>query len=162
MNESKEIEIAFAKTARKFCQLGDGVNVRPWQALNWEGNWTEERDLAFPIVALTCGVPRFDPEQCTMYCDLFILCGTYADDDKNHDGISALFGQLHALCYSLSIQARAQTGTEFDHFKNLLAPACGTGFNGVGGITYSDGSDPTDDGGANTMGLVMRVHYSRD
>lgn len=163
MNASKAIERAFAAAFRTYGELGEGVTIRCFQSLAVDGSWDEKKDRAFPVVAITCGVPRYNADQSTLYADCIILCGTKTDDDKDHAKWSQIYGAVQEVADRLFAQFRAGAdGVELAAFKAAVLAECGENFNGVAGLEFADGMDPYDDNGVNMGGIVVRVHYSRN
>lgn len=161
MNVPKAVEVAAAVMFRTNSELGAGVVIRAWQSLATDAAWNKESDRSLPMLALLCGTPRYDADQATLYVDLKILCATDNDDDKSHDAISKLYGAVQGTLDDLFDQHQAQEGPVWAKFSESLSNDLGGKFEGVGGLSFVDGLDPTDDEGNNMIGLVMRVHYSR-
>lgn len=162
MNVPKAIELAFAASFRTYAELGEGVTIRAWQSLAVDGSWDAAKDRAFPVVAITCGTPRYNDDQCTLYCDCIILCGTKTDDDLDHSKWAALYGSVQEVADRLFAQFKGTSGEELDAFKAAVQAECGAAFNGVAGLQFVDGMDPQDFDGINMGGIVVRVHYSRN
>jgi hypothetical protein len=164
VNVPKAIEIAFAKVFRTFAEIGEGVTIRAFQSLASDGSWNSEKDRTFPMVAITCGTPRYDDGQATLYADCIILCGTMVDDDADHAVWSGLYGAVQSACDSLFAQFISQSdGVELSPFKASLTEDLGPTFNGVGGLQFVDGLDPYEDGSGHIIGgIAVRVHYSRN
>lgn len=163
MNVSRAVELAFASAFRTNAELGNGTSIRCWQSVTADGSIDPEKtDRTFPLVAITCGMPRYNDDQCTLYCDCIILCGTKVDDDKDHLAWSSLYGAVQEVADQLFAGFKGAESAAFDAFKNAVHAECGENFNGIGGLQFVDGLDPYDDSGVNMGGIVVRVHYSRN
>jgi hypothetical protein len=163
MNVAKAIELAFADLIRKQ-ELGAGVHVRAWQSLRADTTWDVTKDREFPAVDIRTAPQQFDMDAgSTMFCETAILCGTVADDDRDHAAVSALYEAVQGACDALYADFRGGTGTLLTAFVAAITLALGS--EGVkfsfGGLTFGGSMAPYDEGGSNMLGLTMRVHFSR-
>jgi hypothetical protein len=161
MNEPKAIEIGFAKALR--CREVPG-GIRTWQSLNADFAWSGQKDRAYPLTSIKASTPQDDGQSMvTFVVDVEIEPRTRAEEDQNHQAISALYGQIKAACDALFIQSRATTGTELTAFTNAItAELAGEASNfSFSGFTFGAAGQPYEDDGDLAMPLVMRVHYSR-
>lgn len=163
MNTPKAIELAMAKTLRKYAQLGEDVLIRAWQSLEADGSWKENPDRSFPMIDVRCGPPRTDDNQSTLNVECSILCGTNTDDDKSHAFVSAMYDEAQRVCDLLfsSFRQGSCTDEELAFFLNAVVAEAGANAFQFGGFTFGDGLAPTDEGGINMVGVTMIVHYGR-
>ena len=92
MNTAAAIEIAVAAVLRQFATLGEGVVVRPSQSLNSDPTWKKSKDRTYPMVSVQCSTP--DPEDgnpAVMEASCRVVCGTWNDDDKDHNKVREMF-----------------------------------------------------------------------
>jgi hypothetical protein len=163
MNAPLAVELAFAKVIRENAELGAGCAVIPWRQKRFDALWKKTQDRTFPMVDLRATQPRADEGvDATAACELQILCKTLSDVDPDHDAIAALADEVQNVCDRLYSGWR---GTQADAaifaaWKTELEAVAGTGFN-FGGLTFGEPLQPFDEDGENTVGIVMRVHYSR-
>lgn len=160
MNVSKAIEIAVSEALRTNAELGQSATIRAWQALTRDNSWDPDKDRTFPMVDVRCGPPQTDNNQATCFCECSIVMATMTDDDRGHEQISALYGEVQGVIDSLFSQFRAQSGTVYTAFSAALTDELGATFS-LGGLTFGAGLDPADDAGANVIGITLVVHYSR-
>lgn len=164
MNVPKAVEIAIAAVLRKR-ELGASVLLRCWQNLRADGSWKPSTDRSFPVVDIRCSPPTPDTlARTTLIASCQILCGTNADDDRDHAFISKLYEECQTACDLLYAQARGTAGTELNDFTTALNDLLGTelgNFN-FDGFQFGDSIAPYDDDGVNAVGFTMQVHYSRN
>ena len=92
MNTAAAIEIAVAAVLRQYATLGEGVVVRPSQSLNSDPTWKKSKDRTYPMVSVQCSTP--DPEDgnpAVMEASCRVVCGTWNDDDKDHNKVREMF-----------------------------------------------------------------------
>jgi len=163
MNTTKAIELAMAETLRKYAQMGEDVTIRAWQSLPADGSWKEHPDRKFPMIDVRCSAPGHDDNESTLQVQCAILMGTNTDDDKSHAFISGMYEAVQDVCDTLFAQYRTGvfTGTELAYFLARVVAETSTDLFQFGGLTFGDGLAPADDGGINTIGITMVVHYGR-
>jgi len=163
MNTTKAIELALAETIREYAEMGESVTIRAWQSLASDGSWKENPDRSFPMIDVRCAPPKADDNQSTLQSEGAILIGTKTDDDKDHAFISAMYEAVQGVCDTLFSQFRSGvlTGDEIAFFlASVVANTSADAFQ-FGGFTFGDGLAPADDGGINTIGITLIVHYGR-
>jgi hypothetical protein len=160
MNIPAALEQAMAEAIRaNATDIGAGVNIRCWQRLETDGE-TEGARL-FPMIDIRATPPATDENQYTLYSDIQIGCGTLAQADRLHTVIRLLYAAVQEVCDMLySDFAGVGDGSVLDAFNERVeADAAGYTF---GGLSFQAGSPPLDDKGINTIGVALRVHYSRN
>lgn len=161
MNAAKAIEWAVASTLHAFADLGPDTTVRPWQSIGADGYWDKNKDRDFPVVDVRCSSPSELLPERTRYLDCTILCGTKAQDDKDHSVLSALYGECERVALALYDQAcPGDGGAEYTHFEAALGDQGGAGIS-IGGITLGDGVAPEAGGAVNMLGITLRFDYAR-
>ena len=165
MNVPKAIELALTATVRKYAvDMGAGVILRAWQSLREDPQWKQNKDRSFPLVDIRCAPARTDDNQSTLAADVAALGQTKTDDDRDHAGISALYEGVETVFNSMFSQFRTGTaGTgEFAFFKAELTTHLGTTIDiDSVSLTWGEALAPYDDGGANSIGIGLVVHYGR-
>jgi hypothetical protein len=158
MNIPKAIELAVVDVIKNYSASVPGVVIRPWQTLSSEQAIAQTGEKLFPMIDVRCSAPATE-DQVTRYCDVTILCGTYNDDDKNHEQISALYESAQEACDLLHDQFMAGSGEAYALFTSRIT----TEISGmtIGGVSFSGGNPPYEDSGINFMSVIMRVHYAK-
>ena len=161
MNIPKAIEIAFCDVMRQHSQLGEGVVLRAFQALDADGSWTATGDRKFPCVDVRCAPATVTEGQCTCFAECSILFCSKIDDDRNHATISGLYEAGQATIDAMFSQARKRSdGAELSQFKADLSSALGTDFE-FSGLLMSDPVAPYTEAGISIIGLRVRVVFIR-
>ena len=162
MNVPKAIELAFAKVIRNYAEMGAGVVLRPWQSLNYDGSWDEEKDRTFPLIDIRCGPGQTDDNQRTLFAECSIICATDNDDDKGHTFISDMYEAVQTVLDGMFSQfiAGTQSTSVLAEFLAEIQTVTGTGFI-FGGLEFESPLPPADDAGSNVIGITMKVSYSR-
>jgi len=163
MNIPKAIEQAMSFVLKKHAELGKGVMLRAYQSLADDPYWSPSTDLYFPMVDIRCSPPRTDQTQTTLVCECAMLCGTNAQDDKDHAFISSLYEAVEGVVTNIFAQYRhGTTGGIYAEFVakvvELVDDAAKFNF---GGLTLGEPLAPHDESGVNMIGLTLAVHYSR-
>ena len=161
MNVARAIEIALAKVLREHADLGADVLIRPYQSLKFDGSWDENKDRFFPLVAIECQPPQVNDDAATCFCDCKILCGSNTNDDRSHEFIAGLYGEIQRVIDLLLSQSKGTTGAELSDFSATLSLELGSDFNGVGGFEMVAPIPPYDNNGINMIGITLRTHYTR-
>jgi len=165
MNAAKAIEICYARTLRKYAELGEGVKLRPWQSLR-EDEWrytNDEGDKRFPCIDIRCSPPasREDIGVC-FDAQCYMTCAHKVADDRDHEKVSAMFEETERVTLLLFKQWRNQTLTEDqiaywrEQWTNLLGatyilPA----------FTVGDPVPPTDENNLSVIGVSQIVSFPR-
>ncbi len=162
MNVPRTIETAIAAVLREHAELGENVVIRAWQSLASDGSWNKNRDRQFPCLDVRCAPPTIMEGQCESVAECSILCATKVDDDKDHETISALYGEVQAAVDRMFSQFRKRAdGAELAKFKAALSDDLGANF-AFGGILYGEPIAPSmSDSGINTIGIRVRVIFIR-
>jgi hypothetical protein len=160
MNIPAALEQAMAEAIRaNATDVGDGVNIRCWQRLETDGE-TEGARL-FPMIDIRATPPATDENQYTLYSDIQIACGTQAHEDKLHAGIRSLYASVQEVCDMLYSDFIGGGEGEVLTAFNARVEAEAPGYT-FGGLSFQAGSPPADENGVNTIGVALRVHYSRN
>jgi hypothetical protein len=160
MNASKALEIAIAQTIRQHAELGSGTLVRPWQSLKEDGAFDPESDRTFPCVDIRFAAPRYNQDQHTIVCSGQILVMTYTEDDKDHEKISIIFGEMHNVLLSIFRDSMGESNTGY--YAEMVAYVAEQYPDAmhIGGVTLTDGTPPIDQQGLNAIGVGFDVHFS--
>jgi len=158
MNIPKAIELALAETIRNYSEVGTGVVVRPWQSISTEQIIAKEGQREYPMIDIRCGSPATD-DQVTRYCEASLICGTYAQDDKDHAQISELYEAAQESLDLLHDQFMAGSGAAYAAFVTYMEAEI-EGIH-IGGVSFSAGNPPYEDTNANLMAISITVHYSK-
>jgi len=160
VNVSKAIEIAVASSIRENAELGAKTIVRPWQSLNEDWAFDKTDDRSFPCVDIRFGAPRFDENQVTLVCPGVISCFTMAEDDVNHQDVSALFEAVFSVALSIFRDAIGETSAGlYNEMKASIETDTESAVH-IGGISLEDGDPPGEDNGLNVIGIGFAVHFS--
>jgi len=161
MNVARAVELAISKVIRDHAQMGEGVAVRPWQTLRYDGSWVEDQDRTFPVVSVAAQPPQQDGNESTAHIECAVVMATKTDDDRDHAAISALYDAVQGVMDEAYGQFMRQSpGVELNAITDVLAQELGTGFH-FGGLSWGNALSPNEDEGANVIGLSIRVHYGR-
>ncbi len=161
LNVPKACELATAAMIRTHARVGEKCVIRCWQSLRSDPEWNEEKDKTLPLVDVRYGPETVDEDQVTMVCTGAITPMTKADDDRDHAAISEMYGEIHAVLrsiFSAFMDGGFESGRYAD-FVALLATETESGIH-VGGVTFAEPMAPSDDDGANTLGIGFQVHFS--
>ena len=161
MNIPKAVERSIASMLRNHAELGADVVLRCWQSLDADSLWDKDEDRKFPMIDIRCSAPRSDDKRnCYVVCS--VLCGTKADDDRNHAVISALYGSVQTVLDGIHGGYKDIVGNTYrTEFEALISDELGTGVSSLGGFDFEDSQPPYDDGGVNMIGIGVRVSYGR-
>ncbi len=122
MNTAAAIEIAVAAVLRQFATLGEGVVVRPSQSLNSDPTWKKSKDRTYPMVSVQCSTP--DPEDgnpAVMEASCRVVCGTWNDDDKDHNKVREMFdGATSCLSRLFGAFRKGNEAEELSLFREKL------------------------------------------
>lgn len=168
MNEARAIETALAETIRQYGDIGSGVTIRCWQALQNDFAWRYDKtngDRRFPVIDIRAGFPMFDENQHTMHTAVTIEIATMTQDDRNHAVISSIYTGAKAVIDSLFKQFMSgnHEAEELAYFVEMIKQGLDD-FADVfhfGGITLEGGMPPYDEGGILVMPMTINIHHAR-
>ena len=165
MNAAKAIELCYARTMRKYAELGEGVVIRPWQSLRDDEWHTDDAkgDRRFPCLDIRCSPPA-DREDAGIFFDTpcFMTCAHKADADKDHALISAMFEEVERVALLLFAQWWNQSlvDNQFAYWAGQWTKELGATFS-LGGITNGEPQQPAEEDNLLTIGLSQIVAFSR-
>lgn len=160
MTISRAIEIAVYELI-KTRAIGEGTLVRCWHGMRTDSRWDEKRDRILPSIDIRCYPPVTDDNKVTLTCQCAIDIRTLAEQDRTHERIEMIEDAVQSALDELYSQFRAgATGEIFAAFESSIKNGF-TAVQSVGGLELSQGTNPSDDDGANTVGMVLGVQYSR-
>ena len=164
MNTPKAIELAFTLMLRQYAELGADTLVRPWQSLSSEGSFHPDDDRTFPCIDVRFSPDQYNADQATLVCIGSIDARSHADDDTDHQQVSAMYEAIHdvALLIFADSQGRV-TGEKAGLYAEFVALVLELSENQcrVGGITLESGTPPMlDEQNINTIGIGFGVHFS--
>ena len=160
MNIPLALETATAETLRTYATLTTGVRIRTWQRLQNDGSIDKDGSREFPLVDIRCGTPMTDENQVTLSAVIEILCATLNDDDRQHNVIRELYQGVQETIDNMYAQFRNTDGSELTSWLAAVATETDNAFQ-FGGFSFEQGLAPFDDSGRNTIGISLRVHFSR-
>jgi hypothetical protein len=165
MNIPLALETAMAETIRAKGSLVPGVVIRTWQSLRSDGSIDRDGSRQFPMIDIRATPPMSAEDQTTLHSTIAIECKTLVDDDLDHIQIQQLYAGVQDVCDEMFGDFRIEgctpnTGTALHLFLQIVQAQAGAFFQ-FGGLTFEDPLAPFDDDGRNSIGISMRVHYSR-
>jgi hypothetical protein len=161
MNPSKAIEIALAAMVRNHADIGGKTLIRPWQSLNVEGAFDPKDDRTFPCVDIRCENPASNAQNIIAFdCAVSVTSMTYADDDRNHQQVSAINSEVLGVVMEIFMDFMGESNNGyFAEFAALVNAEDGVDIN-INGITLLQGMPPSDDGNAIGIGTGLNVHFT--
>ena len=96
-----------------------------------------------------------------MTSNVTITIATLGTEDTDHQQISNIYQAVKTVMDSLFVQFRSGvTSDEYTLFASTLESELGNVFH-LGGVGFSDGSEPFNDSGANSITIGWQVWHSR-
>jgi len=139
--------------------------VRTWRNLSKDPEWTATSDRVYPLIDIRCSPPVLSKDDgVTLVCPVNILIATNTSDDPSHETITRLEEDIQGLLDALYSQFRSGTpGAERNAFDQYLSNnvVAGDPTISVGGFVHGDPLAPFEDSGANYIGFVWEIHFSR-
>ena len=164
MNIPQAFEGAIAETIRAHADLPDLPRMRTWQTLDGDFAWTPNGDRVFPLVDIRATPPSVGDDGVTLQSTVNILVATDANDDQSHAQIAMYYAAVQGVIDSLYAQFRANSPAAerntFDAFISDRYPAVAANV-AIGGFEWGEPLAPYEEGGANFIGMVFVIHYSR-
>lgn len=163
MNIPKMFEGAIARAITENAELTDMPRIRTWQAIDAEGRWSTESDRVFPLIDIRTGPPRVSSDDgVTCLCNVTVLVGTHKDDDPTHGELSRYYEAIQSVLDSLYAQFRSGVaGSERNSFDAHIRDTEPASIVTVGGFEHGEPLDPYDDEGAQFIGMMFVIHFSR-
>jgi len=163
MNIPKMFEGAVARSILEHAALTDMPRIRTWQAIDADGRWSADSDRVFPYLDIRGGPPRVSPEDgATCLCNVTVLVATHKDDDPTHAALARYYEAVQTVLDALYSQFRSGVaGAERESFDAHIADTEPGNVVSVGGFEYGDPLDPYDESGAQFIGMMFIVHFSR-
>ena len=166
MNIPLALETALSETIRAKGQLVTGVVIRTWQSLRNDSSIDRDGSRQFPMVDIRATPPMTADDQATLHSTIAIECKTLVDDDREHMQIQQLYAGVQAVCDEMFGDFRVDgcdpgEGSALRIFLDAIAAYPENAFFQFGGLTFEEPLAPFDDDGRNSIGISMRVHYSR-
>jgi hypothetical protein len=161
MNIPLAIENAVANLIRGQ-SIGPATVVRCWHNLRADQKWSTDADRVLPCIDVRCSAPKTDDNQITLSASCAIQIMTNAEDDQDHAAINAYEEAVQHALDTLYAQWRApgQSGAVYQAFRTSIETDCSGAL--VGGLEFGDPLPPFDDGGINSVGVTLIVHFSRN
>lgn len=162
MNIPKMFEGAVARAITDNADLTDMPRIRTWQAVDSDGRWTPASDRTFPVIDIRTGPPRVGGDGVTCLCNVTVLVATNQEDDPTHAHLARYYEAVQTVLDALYSQFRSDTsGPERDSFDAHISDTEPGSVVSVGGFEHGEPLDPYDDGGAQFIGMLLVVHFSR-
>ena len=166
MNAAKAIELCYARTLRKYAELGANVKIRPWQSLRDDGSWkhtAKEGDRRFPCVDIRCAPPSGREDTGVNFDGTCIItCAHIADEDKDHALTSAMFEEVEKVLLRIFAQwwQNDATGAERAYWDAQWADLLGANY-ALNGITNGEPVPPDDGDNLLMIGASQIISYTR-
>ena len=161
MNVPRTIETAMAAVLREHAEIGENVVIRAFQSLSSDGSWNKNRDRQFPCLDVRCAPPTIMEGQCESVAECSILCATKIDENKDHETLSAIYGEVQSCTDRMFSQfCKRSDGTELAKFKAAMGGDLGSNFV-FSGLLYGEPIAPYTDGGVSVIGVRLRVIFIR-
>ena len=163
MNIPKMLEGAIARAITDHAKLTDMPRIRTWQAVDSDGRWTPVSDRTFPVIDIRTGPPRVSADDgVTCLCNVTVLVATNQEDDPTHGELARYYEAVQTVLDALYSQFRSGTaGVERESFDAHISDTEPDSVVTVGGFEHGEPLDPYDDGGAQFIGMLFIVHFSR-
>ena len=166
MNIPLALETALSETLRAKGQLVSGVVIRTWQSLRNDSGIDRDGSRQFPMIDIRATPPMTADDQATLHSTIAIECKTLVDDDRERLQIQQLYAGVQDVCDEMFGDFRTSGcepagGTALRLFLDVIAADPENAFFQFGGLTFEEPLSPFDDDGRNSIGISMRVHYSR-
>jgi len=164
-NIPKIFEGGIASAILSGVMLPSEPRIRAWQSIDEDGRWSPDDDRVFPLVDIRASPPRKEPGTSTLSVSIAITCQTKIEDDKSHQVLSGLYAAVQFVLDEMISDdwytpQKAQLQAFMQYLQNNFGQQDYT--ISIGGFEFGEPYPPTNDEGANSIGIEFVIHYSRD